>query len=82
MSNHSKNGRKKELKIQRIETTTDRLTGRAGLALFVACPHGIQVFGWIDRWFATLRKNRKGLGVSGLFEQALCVMVDGASRRS
>jgi hypothetical protein len=49
--------------------------------MFMACLHGIQVFGWIDRWFATLRKNRKGLGVSELFKQGLCVMVDGASRR-
>ncbi|MCP4628050.1 MAG: IS1380 family transposase [bacterium] len=81
MGNYSKNSRKKELKIQRIETTTDRLTGRAGLALFVAYLHGIQIFGWIDRWFATIRKNRKGLGVSELFKQVLCFMVDGTSRR-
>ena len=81
MSKHNKNGRKKELKIQRIETTCDRLTGRAGLALFVAYLHGIEIFGWLDQWFATIRKNRKGLGVSELFKQVLCFMVDGTSRR-
>jgi hypothetical protein len=49
MSKHSKNYRQNELKIRRIEATSDRLTGRAGLALFVAYLHGIQVFdGLID----------------------------------
>ncbi len=38
---HNKNYRQKEHKIRRIETTPDRLTGRAGLALFVAYMHGI-----------------------------------------
>ncbi len=35
MSKHNKNYRKNELKIRRIETTFNRLTGRAGLSLFV-----------------------------------------------
>jgi hypothetical protein len=55
MSKHSRNYRQNELKIRRIEATSDRLTGRAGLALFVAYLHGIQIFDW----FSAIRKNRK-----------------------
>ena len=58
MSKHSKNYRQNELKIRRIEATSDRLTGRAGLTLFVAYLHGIQIFDWFDRWFGSIRKNR------------------------
>ncbi|BBO67048.1 IS1380 family transposase [Desulfosarcina alkanivorans] len=81
MSKHSKNYRQNELKIRRIETTSDRLTGRAGLALFVAYMHGIQVFGWFDRWFGSIRKNRKGIEITELFKQVLCFFADGTSRR-
>jgi hypothetical protein len=69
MSKHSKKHRKAKLKIHRIEVTDDRLTGRAGLALFVSYLHGIQIFGWFDRWFGSIRKNKKGLSISELFKQ-------------
>jgi hypothetical protein len=81
MSKHSKNYRQNELKIKRIEATSDRLTGRAGLALFVAYLHGIEIFDWLDRWFGSIRKNRKGLPIAELFKQVLCFFVDGTSRR-
>ncbi len=68
MSKHSKNYRKNELKIRRIEATSDRLTGRAGLALFVAYLHGIEIFDWFDRWFGSMRKNRKGLAYYRAFQ--------------
>ena len=80
MANHNKNYRKSELKIQRIETTSDRLTGRAGLALFVAYLHSILIFDYIDRWFGSIRKSCKGLAVCELFKQVLCFMFDGTSR--
>ena len=69
MSQHNKNCRQNELKIRRIEATADRLTGRAGLALFVAYLHGIEIFDWFDRWFGSMRKNRKGLPIVELFKQ-------------
>ena len=78
---NSKNRNKTELKIRRIEATSERLTGRAGLALFVAYLHSIQIFDWLDRWFGSIRKNKKGLEVSELFKQMLCFFVDGTSRR-
>ena len=81
MNRYSKNYRQNELKIRRIEATSDRLTGRAGLALFVAYLHGIEIFDWFDRWFGSIRKNRKGLAITELFKQVLCFFVDGTSRR-
>ena len=81
MGKHNKNYRQNELKIRRIEATSDRLTGRAGLALFVAYLHGIEIFDWFDRWFGSIRKNRKGLPITELFKQVLCFFVDGTSRR-
>jgi hypothetical protein len=81
MNRHSKNFRQNELKIRRIEATSDRLTGRAGLALFVAYLHNIEIFKWFDRWFGSIRKSRKGLAIHELFKQVLCFFVDGTSRR-
>ena len=81
MSKHSKNYRQNELKIRRIEATSDRLTGRSGLALVVTYLHGIEIFDWFDRWFGSIRKSRKGLPITELFKQVLCFFVDGTSRR-
>jgi len=80
MSQNNKNYRKKELKISSIEITSDRLTGRAGLVLFVAYLHQIQIFPLIDRLFGSIRKNKKGVAVFELFKQVMCFMVDGTSR--
>ncbi len=80
MRNHSKKYRQTELQIRRIETTSDRLTGRAGLTLFVRYLHSIQAFSWFERWFGSIRRNRKGLAITELFKQVLCFFVDGSSR--
>lgn len=80
MDKNSKNHRKKESKISAIETTSERLTGRAGLALFVAYLHQIQIFPMIDRFFGSMRKSRKGFEIFELIEQVLCFLVDGTSR--
>jgi hypothetical protein len=80
MKEYSKNYRKKELKISAIETTSERLTGRAGLTLFVAYLHRINIFPLIDRFFGSIRKSKKGIEVFELFKQILCFMADGTSR--
>lgn len=80
MNKHSRNYRKKELKISNIETTRERLTGRAGLALFVAWLHQIQIFPLLDRFFGSIRKNKKGLESAEMIKQVLCFMFDGTSR--
>ena len=80
MKENSKNYRKKELKISAIETTNERLTGRAGLSLFVAYLHQIGIFPLLDRYFGSIRKSKKGISVFELFKQILCFMADGTSR--
>jgi hypothetical protein len=80
MKENSKKYRKKKLQIHAVEKTTDRLTGRAGLALFVAYMHSIEIFPLIDRFFGTIRKSKKGLDVYELFKQVVCFMIDGTSR--
>jgi hypothetical protein len=80
MSTDSKCYRKNEVKISAIETTSDRLTGRAGLSLFVAYLHRIEIFALLERLFGSMRKNKKGTEVFELFKQLLCFMVDGTSR--
>lgn len=81
MSKKSPKYRKSELKISAIEETADRLTGRAGLTLFVSYLHGIDLFPLIDRFFGSIRKNKKGLAIYEIFKQILCFMFDGTSRR-
>lgn len=80
MKQNSKSYRKNEAKISAVETTSDRLTGRAGLSLFVAYLHQIEIFGFLDRFFGSMRKSRKGTDVFELFKQVLCFMADGTSR--
>lgn len=80
MKDNSTNYRKKELEISNIETTNDKITGRAGLSLFVTYLHRINVFPHLDKSFGSIRKNQKGLEVCELFKQALCFFVDGTSR--
>lgn len=80
MSKNSRCYRKSKLKINAIETTADRLTGRSGLALFVSYLYSIQLFPRIDWFFGSIRKSKKGADICELFKQVLCFMVDGTSR--
>jgi hypothetical protein len=80
MTENSKKYRQKELQICAIEKTSERLTGRAGLSLFVSYLHSINIFSLIDRFFGSIRKSKKGLPVFEIFKQVLCFMADGTSR--
>jgi hypothetical protein len=80
MTKNSRKYRQKELQICAIEKTSERLTGRAGLSLFVNYLHSIDIFPLIDRFFSTIRKSKKGLPVFEIFKQVLCFMADGTSR--
>jgi hypothetical protein len=42
--------------------------------------HNINIFPLLDRFFGTIRKNKKGVGVIEIFKQVLCFMTDGTSR--
>lgn len=80
MAKNNKIYRKSELKISDVQPTSERLTGRAGLAFFVAYLHGIQIFSMLDKFFGSLRKSKKGADITELFKQMFCFMMDGTSR--
>ncbi len=80
-SRQSRKSKESSLKIHNIETTPDKLTGRAGLAFIVAYLDAIGIWPWVERWFGGIRKSQKGLGVVELFKQVFCFMFDGTSRR-
>jgi hypothetical protein len=66
--------------IQRLETTTDCLTGRAGLVLFSRYLRNTGVLPELGRVFGSIRKSSKGLPVGELFHQCLCFFFEGSGR--
>jgi hypothetical protein len=67
--------------IDGIDITSDRLTSRGGLALFVKYLRNVDIDPHLDRLFGSIRKNGKGVGVSELFKQLFSFFTDGSSRR-
>lgn len=63
--------------LDRLETTPDRLTGRAGLSLFSRYLRNLELFGFLERLFGSIRKSGKGLPVGLLFHQLFCFFLDG-----
>lgn len=72
--------RKRPHKIDDIQVTSERLTGRGGLAFFVAYLQGLGVLGRLEWLFGGMRKSGKGIEISELFKQLFCFMMDGTSR--
>ena len=70
----------KSLLINEIGTTTDTLTSRGGLSLFVRYLRNIEIFPHLHRLFGCIRKSSKGQSVIEIFKQLFCFFVDGTSR--
>ena len=66
--------------INRIETTTDTLSSRGGLSLFVRYLRNVELAPHLERLFGRVRKNAKGQPVVEVFKQIFCFFVDGSSR--
>ena len=66
--------------IDKVEITTDVLTSRAGLSLFVRYLRNIVVFPYLEELFIKIRKSRKGQKISEIFKQLFCFFMDGTSR--
>ena len=75
-----KKDKKKSTTIDGIGITTDTLTSRGGLTLFVRYLSGINLFTELERRFAFMRKSAKGLEIIELFKQFICFLLDGTSR--
>ncbi|OHB70147.1 MAG: hypothetical protein A2W23_02070 [Planctomycetes bacterium RBG_16_43_13] len=74
------NGIKSKGRINRIEVTTDTLTGRGGLALFVRYLESINILALLLGHFNGVRKSKKGVAVCNIFKQIFCFLYDGTSR--
>ena len=66
--------------IDDVAPTSEALSGRGGLSLFVRYLTGIALFPHLERLFGTLRKSSKGQPISEIFKQIFCFFVDGTSR--
>ena len=66
-------------KIDRIELTSENLSGRAGLAPWVRYLDRINLYQLLNRYFGTIRKSSKGVKVAEAFKQLLCSFLDGTA---
>jgi hypothetical protein len=66
--------------INDVEVTSDILSSRAGLSLFVRYLRDIALYPHLDELFGKIRKSRKGQDVSEIFKQLFCFFMDGTSR--
>ena len=67
-------------KISKIETTSDTITGRAGLAFINRYIQNTGILEILVTKFRFLRKSSKGLGLVTLFKQIILFFFDGTSR--
>lgn len=67
------------LKLSGIEVTSDVLSGRGGLALFTRFLDRVGMWDDLERLFGGIRKSAKGTGVSEMFKQVFCFLLDGTS---
>ena len=80
MKNNNRFHVKNKQSIKAIESTDERITGRAGLALFSRYLRSNQLMTIVELKFGSMRKNKKGIPVTDLFIQLLCFFMDGTSR--
>ena len=66
-------------KINKIEVTSDVLTGRGGLALFVRYLTTINIYPILFSHFSGLRKSVKGKQITNIFKQIFCFFFDGTN---
>jgi len=67
-------------KINKLDTTSDTITGRGGLVLFSRYLENIGIFDLLEKEFGFFRKSSKGLPIWLLFKQVFCFLFDGTSR--
>jgi hypothetical protein len=72
---------KSNCRINKVEVTTDTLTGRGGMALFVRYIERVGIFALLLNSFGYIRRSKKGASVFNIFKQVLCFLYDGTSRR-
>jgi len=74
------NGKCSSRVIDGVATTSDTLTSRGGLSLFVRYLRNIALGCHLERLFGSIRKSAKGQPVGEIFKQLFCFFLDGTSR--
>ena len=69
MSNSTTESSENEAIIDEVEVTSDTLTGRGGLSLFVRYLRGIGLYGQLERFFGSMRRSRKAQAIAEVFKQ-------------
>ncbi len=72
---------KSNCRINKVEVTTDTLTGRGGMVLFVRYIERAGIFTLPVNSFGYIRRSRKGASIPNIFKQVMCFLYDGTSRR-
>jgi hypothetical protein len=80
MAKNTTSSTKSKTFIDRVEITSDTLTGRGGLSLFVRYLRGIGLYPQLETFFGSIRRSRKGQPISEVFKQLFCFFMDGTSR--
>lgn len=80
MKSNSSKDKGKGNTITEVSVTTDTLTSRGGLSLFVRYLCEINIYSELVRRFGRLRKNANGIQLTELFKQIFCFLADGTSR--
>jgi len=80
MKTKSERIKEKLVRINGIGITTDTLTSRGGLSLFVRYLDRVGIMSHVKRMFGGVRKSGKGCAVEGIFKQIVCYFIDGTSR--
>ena len=62
--------------IDGVEVTSDTLTSRGGLSLFVRYLRNIAIYPVLERLFGSMRKSAKGQPVSEVFKQVFCFFLN------
>jgi hypothetical protein len=80
MNDSITNNKSTKYTIDDVAPTSEALSSRGGLSLFVRYLTGIALFPHLERLFGSLRKSSKGQSISEIFKQIFCFFVDGTSR--
>ena len=75
----NENGSSVNCKIDRIETTNDCLSSRAGLTIITRYLRSIGIVKLLAQGFAFLKGSSKGTSLLSIFHQLICFFFDGTS---
>ncbi len=80
MKHYTRGTKKRNTIINDVDVTSDVLSSRAGMILFVRYLRNISVLSCLENLFCKIRKSRKGQEISEIFKQLFCFFMDGTSR--